>query len=397
MQHAQLRFSAKLAVLLVAALPLAAESAHHYFHPPLHLAARSGAAPAAIPGCVTPTCYAPAELRQGYGFNAIQGVGGGQIIAIVDAYDDPAAEADLGTFSSQFHLPACTTANGCFIKVYQTASTPPPDTTGWSDEVAIDTQYAHAIAPGAKIMLVEANSNSDTDLYAAVDKAVAMGASVVSMSWSGSEFSGETGDDSHFNVPGVTFAAASGDGGHNAGTQYPAASPYVVGVGGTSLTLNTATGAWQNETAWVDSGGGVSKYEPVPAYQATVNTYGKRGVPDVAFDGDPNTGVPSYSSWNCGFCYTGWNQWGGTSIGTPMWAALFAKVNSLRAKLSKATLTQPQTYIYPDAETDFHDITSGNNGGCGAQCNAGTGWDLVTGVGSPKAALLIPALVNNVP
>jgi subtilase family serine protease len=128
-----------------------------------------------------------------------------------------------------------------------------------------------------------------------------------------------------------------------------------------------------------------------------VQTTGKRGVPDVAYDGDPNTGVPAYSSWACAVCYTGWAQWGGTSIGTPQWAALFAKVNSLRGKLGKANLTQPQTYLYPDAEADYHDVTSGSNGGCGSQCNAAPGYDYVTGLGSPQANLLIPALVNNVP
>jgi subtilase family serine protease len=396
MQHVQLRLTAKLAALLVAALPLAAQPAHHYFNPPLKLAARSGSAPALVPGCVTPTCYSPAELRVGYGFRAIPGVGGGQIIAIVDAYDDPNAEADLGVFSTQFHLPACTTANGCFSVVYQTGTKPPKDTGGWSDEVAIDTQWAHSIAPGAKIMLVESNSNSDTDLYAAVDKAVAMGASVVSMSWSGGEFPSELSDDVHFSAPGVTFVAASGDGGH--GSQYPVASPYVVGVGGTSLILNTSTGQWISETAWSGSGGGVSKYEPEPTYQMSAQSTGMRGIPDVAYDGDPNTGVPSYSSWSCAFCYTGWNQWGGTSIGTPMWAAFFAKVNSLRAQLGKATLTQPQTYLYPAAAPGgYHDITSGTNGGCGSQCTAGPGYDFVTGLGSPQANLLIPVLVNRVP
>jgi len=339
-------------------------------------------------------------MRVAYGFNSIAKYGSGQVIALVDAYDDPNAEADLATFSTEFKLPACTTANGCFSKIV--AAGTPPDTTGWSNEIAIDTQWAHAIAPAAKIMLVEAKSESNADLYAAVDLAVAHGATIVSMSWGGGEASNEATSDSHFEVTGVTFVAASGDSGH--GASYPAASPFVVSVGGTTLTL-ASNGTWSSETAWScgstiacefegGSGGGESAYEAEPSYQEGVQTSGKRGIPDVAYDGNPSTGVPEYNSYNCGSsCTTGWAQYGGTSIGTPQWAALFAIANSERVAGGKKPLNQPQTLLYPDAEGDYHDIISGENGSCGAQCKAGPGYDLVTGLGSPQANLLIPALV----
>jgi subtilase family serine protease len=388
MNNARFSLCALLAVALVVALPLAAQDGtdilQGYSHPPLHPFIVPGASPDA-----GPTGIFPGKMRIAYGFNKITKYGGGQVIALVDAFDDPNAEADLGTFSTTFGLPACTTANGCFKKIK--AAGTPKDTSGWTNEIAIDTQWAHAIAPGAKIILVEAKSNSNADLYAAVDLAVSNGATVVSMSWSGGEASNEGTSDSHFEVTGVTFAAASGDSGHGVG--YPAASPFVVAVGGTSLTI-ASSGTWTSETAWSGSGGGRSAFEAEPSYQAGVQTSGKRGVPDVAYDANPSTGVPSYNSYSCGgACLTGWGQWGGTSIGTPQWAALFAIANSERVALGKTALTQPQILLYPDAEADYHDITSGKNGSCGALCTAGPGYDYVTGLGSPQANLLIPALV----
>jgi subtilase family serine protease len=384
------RFSLSLsAVALAVALPLAAQDGTDILqgtsHPPLQRVIVPDASPDAGPSGTF-----PGKMKVAYGFNSITKYGAGQVIALVDAYDDPNAEADLGVFNTEFKLTACTTANGCFKKIL--AAGTPADTTGWTNEIAIDIEWAHAIAPAAKIILVEAKSNSNADLYAAVDLAVSNGATVVSMSWGGGEASNESTSDSHFEVTGVTFVASSGDGGH--GVSYPAASPFVVAVGGTTLTINSTTGAWESETAWNDSGGGVSAYEAEPSYQEGVQTTGKRGVPDVAYDGNPSTGVPAYSSYNCGSaCYLGWNQWGGTSIGSPQWAALFAIANNERALASKHRLYQPQTLLYPDAEADYHDITSGSNGSCGADCKAGVGYDYVTGLGSPQANLLIPALV----
>jgi subtilase family serine protease len=381
MQSVCVAFSAMMAGLSVAAAQ-SPDLLEQIAHPPLQ---HTVTLTAATPG------YAPVRLMDAYSFRDVDATakGKGQTIALIDAYDDPTAESDLATFSTQFGLPACTTANGCFKLVYAGGGAPPADTGGWSNETAIDTQWAHAMAPAAGIMLVEAQSNKLGDLIAAVDAAVQNGATVVSMSWVASEGPHEIQSDAHFNVTGVTFVAASGDGGHGVG--YPAVSPFVVAVGGTSLSVNS-DGSWANETAWSGSGGGTSRYETEPSYQTGVQTTGKRGVPDVAYDGDPNTGVPSYNSHVCTACLTGWGQWGGTSIGTPQWAALFAIVNSLRVKAGKSMLTQPQVLLYPAAETDYHDITSGSNGSCGAQCQAGTGYDFVTGLGSPIGRALISRL-----
>jgi subtilase family serine protease len=388
MNRARFSLFALSAAALVVAFPLAAQNGSDILtgtsHPPLvHIIV-----PDATPDS-GPTGTFPAKMKAAYGFNTITKYGAGQVIALVDAFDDPNAEADLGVFNTEFKLPACTTANGCFKKIMAAGTT--ADTSGWSNEITIDIEWAHAIAPAAKIMLVEAKSNSNADLYAAVDLAVSNGATVVSMSWGGGEASNEATSDSHFEVTGVTFVASSGDSGH--GVMYPAASPFVVAVGGTTLNVSSS-GVWESETTWNGSSGGQSRYEAEPTYQEGVQTSGKRGVPDVAYDGNPSTGVPNYNSYSCGgACYTGWNQFGGTSIGAPQWAALFAIVNNERALVSKHRLYQPQTLLYGDAEADYHDITSGTNGSCGALCTAGPGYDYVTGVGSPQANLLIPALV----
>jgi subtilase family serine protease len=388
MKSAHHAISVKLAAVLGAALSLVAQSPdvlQEIAHPPLRHRASSDVA---VPG------FTPARLMEAYSFLKVdpKEKGKGQIIALVEAYDDPTAEADLATFNTQFGLSACTTGNGCFKVVYAGGTKPPTDTIGWSNETAIDTQWAHAMAPSAAIVLVEAQSGSLGDLITAVDAAVQTGATVVSMSWVASEGPNEGVTDTHFNVTGVTFVAASGDEGH--GVNYPAASPYVVGVGGTSLTVN-ANGSWASETAWSGSGGGASAFETEPSYQAGVQSTGKRGVPDVAYDADPETGVPSYNSNACGACLTGWDEWGGTSIGTPQWAALFAIANSLRVAQGKATLTQPQVVLYPAAEADYHDITSGSNGNCGPQCQAGPGYDFITGLGSPIGHPLISKLVTS--
>lgn len=342
-----------------------------------------------------PTGLTPARIRRAYGFDQILNGGEGQTIAIVDAYDHPNIESDLGVFSTTFGLPACTTANGCFQKIYPSGPKPRTD-AGWALEIALDVQWAHAIAPNARILLVEARSSSFTDLLKAVDLAVRNGASVVSMSFGGNEFSGETNYDSHFNVGGVTFVASSGDSGN--GVEYPAASQYVIGVGGTTLNLD-ASGNYIGETAWSGSGGGLSVYEPELTAQITwpLPVAGKRGIPDVAYDGDPNTGFPVYDS----VTYqgrSGWFQVGGTSAGAPQWAGLFAIVNSMRAAAARAPLTAAYNGIYNAAKsaysTNLHDVTTGTNGNCGSVCSAAGGYDYVTGLGSPQANSLIPALVN---
>jgi subtilase family serine protease len=366
--------------------PISFMRPHYLIH------AAAGSSPAGPPT----SALAPAQVRHAYGFDQITNQGAGQTIGIVDAYDDPSAEADLGAFNAQFNLPACTSSNGCFRKVYSKGSKPAAN-ANWAVEIALDVEWAHAVAPKATILLVEAPSNSLSDLVAGVDVAVRDGASVVSMSWTAGEFSGETSLDTHFVSNGVTFLAASGDSG--TGVAYPAASPDVVGVGGTTLTL-TASGSYSSETAWSGSGGGLSTMEREPSFQSQFpipdDSRGYRGSPDVSYDADPGTGYAIYDSVAISG-YSGWFQVGGTSAGTPQWAGLFAIANSLRVAARKSNLSSTNTPVYSLAKSaptaDFHAVTQGTNGTCGAICTALAGYDYVTGVGTPQAAAMINALV----
>lgn len=355
-----------------------------YARPPFHITRNA---------TTGPTGLTPVKVAKFYGIDQIINQGAGQTIAIVDAYDDPNIEADLGTFSKAFSLPVCTSGNGCFKKIYASGSKPSPN-AGWALEMALDVEWAHAIAPQAKIILVEAASNSFANLMKAIDVAVKNGASVVSMSFGGSEFSSETSYDYHFNVPNVAFTASSGDSGY--GVEYPAASPYVVAVGGTTMNLADATGAYGSETAWSGSGGGQSAYETQPNYQTGIaNSNGKRGVPDVAYGADPNIGFAVYDSLKYNG-QSGWFQVGGTSAGAPQWAALFAVANSIRASASMTALTLPDADLYPAATTvgNFHDVTSGTNGTCGTLCTTAAGYDYVTGLGSPITNHLMSSLTQ---
>ncbi len=343
------------------------------------------------------SAFTPTQIRHAYGFDKISNQGAGETIGIVDAYDDPNAEADLAVFDAQFGLPACTSTNGCFRKVYS-GGTKPAANANWAVEIALDVEWAHAIAPKATIVLVEAPSNSLANLLAGVNTAVSNGASAVSMSWTVGEFSGENSYDNHFTATGVTFLAASGDNG--TGVAYPAVSPDVVGVGGTTLRLATS-GNYQSETAWSGSGGGMSTIEREPTFQSTFgipdDSRGYRGVPDVSYDADPSTGVAIYDSIGISG-YAGWFQVGGTSAGTPQWAALIAIANSLRAAARKANLSATDTALYALAKsaptTDFNAVTQGTNGTCGTLCTAAAGYDFVTGLGTPQAAASIAALSN---
>ncbi len=316
----------------------------------------------------SPVGLTPTQMKAAYGFSTSNSAGAGMTIAIVDAYDLPTAENDLNVFSSQFGLPACTAANGCFKKVNQTGGTKYPRyNSGWGLEIALDIEWAHAIAPGAKILLVEASSNSFANLLAAEDYAAAH-ASYVSNSWGGSESSGEASYDSHFVYSGVAFFVSAGDAGLPA--EYPSSSPNVISVGGTLLTFNP-DGSLQSETGWSNGGGGCSQYETANSAQSTfggyaqVNCGGKRATPDVSLDADPNSGAAVYDSSNYQG-QKGWYQVGGTSLSSPMWAG--------RAAVSGALVNA--AYVYGNNIT-FRDITVGNNG---ASCLAG--FDLCTGLGS---------------
>jgi subtilase family serine protease len=389
-------FSLSMFVLLAAALPLAAQKAdlsHIYAHTPIIANVQ--------PDNSSPTGILPREFKSAYGFNQIPNQGAGQVIALVDAFDDPNIASDLAVYQAYFGLGPCN-----FQKVIVGS---PLQGQGWDLEESLDVEQACALAPQATIILVEANSNSFADLLTAVQVASSApyNATVVSMSWGGGEFSGENESDSYFcnisnsNGP-VTFVAATGDGGH--GTIYPSVSPCVVAAGGTTLVLSTAVPGpspfsidYGRETAWIGSGGGVSSFESQPSFQnpacATWSTTA-RCVPDIASDANPGTGVPVYDT----FTDYHWVEVGGTSVATPDWASFFTLVNSMRASAGKGTLSQAdsdlyQAYYSTNYLVDFHDITSGTNGSCGSQCTAGTGYDLVTGIGSYQANNLAPVLV----
>lgn len=342
--------------------------------------------------------YTPAQVRHAYAFDqvafnrgAVPGDGRGQTIAIVDAFDDPTAAGDLHAFDQQFGL-----SDPAFSKVAQDGSAKYPGvdpTGGWEVEEALDVEWAHAMAPAVRILLVEAADNSWDNLLAAVDYAANQpGVAVVSMSWGADEDPSELNLDPHFTTPaghvGVTFVASSGDSGT---IEYPAASPNVLSVGGTSLALDLNNN-YLLESAWDGSGGGISRFEPLPAYQQGVvgSAVTTRGNPDVAYDADPYTGFAVYDSYT--FPYDPWLEVGGTSAGAPQWSALIAIADQGRALNGLGTLdgaSQTLPLLYGMGESAFHDITSGwNLGGY----SAGPGYDLVTGLGSPIAGQVVAGL-----
>ena len=326
-----------------------------------------------------PSGETPASIRGVYALPSSLTIGGSGKIAIVDAFDYPTAANDLSVFSTRFGLPACTTANGCFKKVYANG-TKPQSNCGWGQETALDIEWAHAMAPKAKIILVEAATNSLVDLFRAVDVATAQvttggGAGEVSMSWGGSEFSTEASHDGHFQNLNVVYFAASGDtGGVNI---YPSTSPYVVSAGGTTIHRNLS-GAFTGETGWSGSGGGPSKYENKLSYQSHVAGANatKRSAPDLSFDASPNSGVSVYDSTSCKGL-SGWLVFGGTSVSSPSLAGIVNQAGGAPSTVSELTTI----YANRTNTSDFRDITSGTAGSFSAH----SGWDFVTGVGSPKS------------
>jgi hypothetical protein len=386
-------------------------------------------------GSPSRTAYSPPQIQAAYGFSNIPFAsytaggslplpGAGQTIAIVDAYDDPNIATDLATFDRAYNLPAPPT----LIRMNQNGSTssfPRRDSSGgWEMEESLDVEWAHAMAPGANILLVEANSSYTSDLLTAVGAATnyagpAGPVSVVSVSWGGGESSGELSSDSAFTTPSghapIAFVVSSGDNG--APVSWPAASPNVVAVGGTTLKLG-ANNAWSSETGWSGSGGGLSSDEPQPSYQAGVVTQSAaaRTNPDVAYDADPNPGFSIYDTIPYyGYRYN-WTAVGGTSAGAPQWAALIAIADQGRALSSpaKARLTSTpaqqaqlstdlaQSVLYnlfytPGyASTYFHDITAGTSTGT-PNYAATANYDLVTGLGTPHADQVVAALVSPPP
>ncbi|HEV3304153.1 MAG TPA: putative Ig domain-containing protein [Planctomycetaceae bacterium] len=344
----------------------------------------------------------PSEMQTAYGvnlisFGSVAGTGAGQTVAVVDAFNDPNIIADANTFSQTYNLPQFNGSGGPTLKVLNEnggTSLPANDVgDNWALEESLDVEWAHVIAPQANIILFEASSSSTLDLYTGAQTAAATaGVSVVSMSWGGAEFSYESLYDSDFATPsghaGVTFLASTGDSG--APAEYPAFSSNVVAVGGTTININS-DGSYGSESAWTGGGGGISQYESQPAYQTgkvngTSSTH--RTAPDVSIDA--GTGVPILDSYN-----SGWQTVAGTSLACPMWAGLVAIADQGLALNGEGPLDGPsQTLpiLYNLPSSDFHDITTGNDGN-----PATTGYDLATGIGTPIANLLVPDIVSRYP
>ena len=333
-----------------------------------------------------PVGLGPADIQSAYRLAGKSS--GGATVAIVDAYHDPKAEADLAVYRAHYGLPACTTANGCFRQVNQNGTASPLPTTdyGWALEISLDLDMVSATCPDCKILLVEATSATDADLYQAVDTAAAApGVVAVSNSYGGAETSTQSADDVHFNHPGVAITASSGDDGY--GTSYPAASKYVTAVGGTSLARASTARGW-TETAWSGAGSGCSAYDAKPTWQTDTGC-ARRTVADVAAVADPNTGLSVYDTANsCGtsaLCdrlislgvvqgADGYVTVGGTSASSPIIASVYALGGHRSASW---------TYAHTAA---LNDVTTGSNGSCGSSylCTAKAGFDGPTGLGTPN-------------
>jgi hypothetical protein len=329
-------------------------------------ATETAAAAAAVSG------YGPADLQSAYALPS--GLGAGKTVAIVDAYDNPNVESDLGAYRSQFGLPPCTTANGCFRKINQSGgTTPPAGNAGWGEEIALDVDMVSAICPQCNILLVEASSASFANLGTAVNTAVAQGAVAVSNSYGGSESSFETSyDTSYYKHAGVAITASSGDNGY--GTSYPAASPYVTAVGGTSLSRASNARGW-TETVWSGAGSGCSSYESKPSFQTDTAGCSHRTIADVSAVANPSTGVAVYDTYGTG---GSWLVFGGTSVASPIIASVYAMATSPAAN------AYPVAYPYANTSSLF-DVTSGSNGSCGSYlCTGAVGYDGPTGLGTPN-------------
>ena len=330
-----------------------------------------------------PSGYGPAQFTGAYNLTGKSSASVAPLIAIVDAYDDPNIAKDLRTYSSTYgivQLPNCSGAisaskTECFQKLNQNGKTNslPRGNASWDLEIALDVEAAHATCQNCRIALVEANSASFTDLLKAVDTAVAQGAVAVSGSWGASEFASETSYDSHFNKPNVAFTFSAGDSGF--GTLYPAASPYVTAVGGTTLLLNG--NSYLSESVWSGSGSGCSKYEGSPAWQSS-SLCATRTMNDVAADANPASGAAVYDSVRYGGM-SGWFQVGGTSLSAPIVAAVYA----LSGNVSGAANSIPYAL---GSSASLNDVTNGSNGSCGGSllCAAGVGYDGPTGLGTPN-------------
>jgi subtilase family serine protease len=387
------------------------------------------AAPLATGGAAT--TYTPAQIRAAYGLPALPAagvtptaaqaaqLGAGQTIYIVDAMHNPNVAAELSAFNQKFGLPACTAkaipttsalplapavaGAGCTLSVVyskpgggMTTAAPAYD-AGWATEIALDVQWAHATAPLARIVLIESADASLNGLLGAVRLANAMGSGAVSMSFGALEGNWTASVDAAFTAPGMTYLAATGDSG--SAVSWPAVSPNVLAVGGTSLTYG-GSGA-RAETSWSRTGGGISAWTATPDYQSNkapgVGTLARRAVADVAFNADPSTGqfvavIPGGSN------AVNWMSAGGTSLSTPQWAGVVAVANAMRAQGSKPLLGGAHAMLYAQVASvpgtyaaAFADVSTGANGTC-ATCAAKAGYDVPTGLGTPNVSALLSAL-----
>ena len=392
-----------------------------------------GAADIAAPmaGSSVVATYSPAQIRAAYDLPALPAagtaltpaqaaqLGAGQTIYIVDAMHNPNAAAELAIFNQKFGLPACTTkaiatnatlplppasTSGCeFSVVYNTPSstmtaTAPAYNSGWAMEIALDVQWAHATAPLARIVLIEAPDASVNSLLGAVRLANLMGPGVVSMSFGAVEGNWTASVDSAFTGKNMTYLAATGDSGSS--VSWPSVSPNVLAVGGTTLSYS-GTGT-RSEAAWSGTGGGISAYTALPSYQSASNVPGmtgllRRNVADVAFNADPATG--QYTAVMAqGSSTASWLSIGGTSLSTPQWAGLIAIANASRALQAKTALGLAHTTLYGQIATvpgtfasSFADITRGSNGTCSV-CTARVGYDPLGGLGTPNVKSLLASL-----
>ncbi|MFG6465127.1 S53 family peptidase [Roseateles sp. BYS87W] len=393
-------------------------------------AAASGtgeAAPMATSTAVT--TYTPAQIRAAYGWPALPAsttgltatqaaqLGAGQTIYIVNAKHNPNTAAELAAFNAKFGLPTCSTRTlaasttlplaaasktACELVIaYSTTAgaltaTAPAYDSGWATEIALDVQWAHATAPLARLVLIEAPDASVTSLSNAVSLANRMGSGVVSMSFGANEGSWTSSYDSVFSGSGMSYLAATGDNG--AAVSWPSVSTKVLAVGGTTLTYSGS--GTRSEVTWTGTGGGTSAYVALPSYQSgTIGGYARRAVADVALNANPNSGqyvatIPSGST------TVGWISAGGTSLSTPQWAGLLAVANALRVAGGKTVLGQPHAVLYQQIgavptqySSTFKDVASGSNGTC-TTCTAKAGYDTPTGWGTPNASALLTALTG---
>lgn len=339
--------------------------------------------------------YGPEELHAAYSLPSSTFPSSAQTVAIVDAFNDPTAEADLGVYDKQYGLPACTTSNGCFRKLDEEGKTSPLPTNegGWATEISLDVQMVHAICQSCHIMLVEAASTSFTDLGAAVDRAVELGATEVSNSYGGAEFSEYASlSNAYYRHPGVAVTVSTGDCGYfnqacggTAAANFPADSPDVVAVGGTTLT---GTGESWSSAAWNHGGSGCSHVFSAQLWQTTIADFtatdcaSGRSAADISAIGNPETGVDVYDGTPAGKGDpTGWGVWGGTSASSPIIAGEFGLAGGAHGvSYPAATL-----YAHAGEEGDLYDVVSGSNGSCSGRtiCSAAVGYDGPTGVGSP--------------